>query len=243
MQRLRQNWLRWLAHTGALVPLALLIWDGAHDNLTHNPIQEITFRTGKTALVLLVLSLAATPLNTIFGLKQVLPLRRPLGLYAFFYVTLHLLIFAVLDYGLDWGLIREAIVEKRYVLVGFTAFLLLLPLALTSTKGSMRRLGQRWKALHRLVYVAVALAVVHYVWLVKADVREPLLYGAVVGLLLALRLPPLRKRITHLRYRITSHTMRSPQSSSQTPSPLRGTPLTYVQPMEPVAENEWDAVK
>jgi sulfoxide reductase heme-binding subunit YedZ len=202
MQRLRQNWLRWLAHVGALVPLALLIWDGAHDNLTHNPIQEITFRTGKTALVLLVLSLAATPINTLFGLKQVLPLRRPLGLYAFFYVTLHLLIFAVLDYGLDWGLIQEAIVEKRYVLVGFTAFLLLLPLALTSTKGSMRRLGKRWKALHRLVYVAVALAIVHYVWLVKADVREPLLYGAVVALLLVLRLPPLRRRITQLRYHV-----------------------------------------
>src|SRR3712207_4356163 len=167
MQRLRQNWLRWLVHVGALVPLALLIWDGAHDNLTHNPIQEITFRTGKTALVVLVLSLAATPLNTLFGLKQVLPLRRPLGLYAFFYVTLHLLIFAVLDYGLDWGLIQQAIVEKRYVLVGFTAFLLLLPLALTSTRASMRRLGKRWKLLHRLVYVAVALAIVHYVWLVK----------------------------------------------------------------------------
>ena len=124
------------------------------------------------------------------GIKQALPLRRPLGLYAFFYVCLHLLIFVGVDYGLDWQLIKEAIVEKRYVLVGFTAFLLLLPLAITSTKGWQRRLGKRWKKLHRLVYLAAPLAVIHFVWLVKADIREPLLYGAAVAALLLLRLPP-----------------------------------------------------
>ena len=193
------DWLRIAVHIGALIPLALLLWDGAHNHLTANPIQEITFRTGKTAIILLILSLLCTPLNILFGWKVVLPLRRPLGLYAFFYVCLHLLIFSVLDYGLDWGLIQQTIAEKRYVLVGFAAFLLLLPLALTSTKGWMRRLGKRWKQLHRLVYLAAFLAVVHFVWLVKSDIREPLLYGAALAVLLLLRLAPLRRAIVRVR--------------------------------------------
>jgi sulfoxide reductase heme-binding subunit YedZ len=198
---LKRNGLRLLTHIAALVPLALLLWDYQHDQLTVNPIQEATFRTGKTALVLLVLSLACTPLNTLLGLRQVLPLRRPLGLYAFAYAVMHLLIFVVVDYGLDPQLIWETVVEKRYVLVGFSAFLLLLPLAITSTKGWMRRLGPRWKRLHRLVYLAALLVVVHFVWLVKSDIREPLLYGAAVVLLLVLRAPAIRRTLTNLRYR------------------------------------------
>jgi methionine sulfoxide reductase heme-binding subunit len=202
MRLLRHNWLRIIVHIACWVPLALLIWDGLHNNLTANPIQEITFRTGKTALILLVLSLLCTPANIVFGIKQALPLRRPLGLYAFFYVCLHLLLFAVVDYGLDWQLIQEAIVEKRFVLVGFTAFLLLVPLAITSTKGWQRRMGKRWKRLHRLVYLAAPLAVIHFVWLVKSDIREPLMYGAAVAGLLLLRLPFVRRAITSLRYRL-----------------------------------------
>lgn len=199
MRRLSPNLLRVATHIGALVPLAILIWDALNNNLTVNPIQELSQRTGKIALVLLVLSLVCTPLNTVFGLRQVLTLRRPLGLYAFAYAALHLLVFAVLDYGFDPVLLREAIVEKRYVLVGFAAFLLLLPLAITSTKGFQRRLGKRWKQLHRLVYVAALLVIVHYVWLVKADVREPLFYGAIVAGLLALRLPLVRRLLWSLR--------------------------------------------
>ena len=199
MRRRMPAVLRVGTHVGALVPLAVLIWDGLQNGLTVNPIQEISQRTGKVALVLLVLSLACTPLNTVFGLKQLLRLRRPLGLYAFGYALLHLLNFAVVDYGLDPGLLREAILEKRYVLVGFAAFLLLVPLALTSTQGWQRRLGKRWKGLHRLVYGAAPLAVVHFVWLVKADVREPLLYGAIVVALLCLRFPSVRRVVTRLR--------------------------------------------
>jgi methionine sulfoxide reductase heme-binding subunit len=198
----KKHWLRIATHIGCLIPFVVLIWDFTNDNLTVNPIQEATFRTGKTALILLILALACTPANTLFGLKQVLPLRRPLGLYAFFYVCVHLLIFAAVDYGLDWELIQEAIVEKRYVLVGFTAFLLLLPLAITSTKGWMRRLGKNWKKLHRLVYVAVPLVVIHFLWLVKSDIREPLAYGAVVAGLLLLRTPTIRRTLTNLRYRL-----------------------------------------
>jgi sulfoxide reductase heme-binding subunit YedZ len=191
--------LQLITHVGALVPLAVLVWDGLNDQLTVNPIQEISSRTGKIALILLVLSLACTPLNTLFGVKQLLPLRRPLGLYAFGYSVLHLLNFAVVDYGLDPVLLREVIFEKRYVLVGFAAFLLLAPLAITSTQWFQRRLGKRWKVLHRLVYPAVLLSIVHFVWLVKADVREPLMYGAIVVLLLALRLPSVRRTLTTVR--------------------------------------------
>jgi methionine sulfoxide reductase heme-binding subunit len=195
--------LQLLVHIACWLPFIVLIWDLQHNQLTANPIQEATFRTGKTALILLVLSLVCTPLNTVFGLKQVLPLRRPLGLYAFFYVCIHLLIFVAVDFGLDWGLIKEAIVEKRYVLVGFSAFLLLLPLALTSTRGWQRRLGKRWKSLHRLVYLAAPLVVIHFLWLVKADIGEPLLFGAIVAALLLLRTPRVRQALVRLRYRIT----------------------------------------
>jgi methionine sulfoxide reductase heme-binding subunit len=210
--------LQILVHIACLVPFGLLIWDGLHNDLTANPIQEITHRTGKTALILLVLSLLCTPVNVLLGIKQALPLRRPLGLYAFFYICLHLFIFAVLDYGLDWQLIQEAIVEKRYVLVGFTAFLLLLPLAITSTKGWQRRMGKRWKRLHQAVYLAAPLAVIHFIWLVKADIREPLMYGAAVFALVLLRVPPIRRAITKLRYRLTGRD-RAAKQGAPTPTP------------------------
>jgi sulfoxide reductase heme-binding subunit YedZ len=188
-------------HLAALAPLALLIWDAAQDQLTANPIQALTFRTGKTALILLVLSLACTPLSTVFGVRQAVKWRRPLGLYAFLYAGLHFLIFAVLDYGLDFVLLREAVFEKRYALVGFAALLILIPLAITSTRGWMKRLGKRWKRLHQAVYVAGLLVIVHYVWLVKADRREPLLWGAAIGLLLLLRVPAVRRWIAKMRPR------------------------------------------
>ncbi len=202
MRRLHFTPFQLLVHLGSLVPFGLLVWDGLTGGLTVNPIQEATLRTGKTALVLLVLSLAVTPLNTVFGFRAALRVRRPLGLYAFFYAAIHFLIFVGLDYSFDWALIKGAIFEKRFALVGFAAFLILLPLALTSTKGWQGRLKKRWKSLHKLVYLAALLVIVHYVWLVKADYREPLAYGAVVGLLLVLRLPPLRKRLSQLRHRL-----------------------------------------
>ena len=201
---LRRAWLSILTHVGALLPLARLIWNFFHDQLTANPIQYITFQTGKSALVLLVLALACTPLNTIFELKRVVGLRKTLGLYAFLYATLHFLTFVGLDYQFDPELLKEAIFKKRYALVGFAAFLSLLPLAITSSKGWMRRLGKNWKRLHRLIYLAALLAVIHFVWLVKSDIREPLAYGAVVLLLLALRLKAIRKALVDLRERVAA---------------------------------------
>jgi len=199
----RLTYLQWVVHIGAWIPLILMIVDYSRDNLTINPIQEITFRTGKTALVLLTLTLAVTPVNTVFGWRAALKVRRALGLYAFMYVVIHFLIFIGLDYGFDLILIKEAIFEKRYALVGFTAGLILLPLALTSTKGWMARLGKNWKRIHRFVYIAAILAIVHYVWLVKSDIREPLAYGGAVLLLLIARLPAVRKTMSSLRSVIT----------------------------------------
>lgn len=200
---LRANWLRVVVHIGSLLPLAAIIVDNYTYNLTANPIQNITLRTGKAALVLLVLSLACTPLNTVFGFRDALKVRRALGLYGFMYVAIHLFIFAVLDYGIDLELIRQAVVEKYYVIAGFTAFLILVPLAITSTKGWIRRLGKRWKKLHTLVFIAVPIAALHFILLVKSVIGrpEPLIYAAIVVGLLALRLPAVRQRFANLRGR------------------------------------------
>ena len=196
------NWLKIAVHIGALIPIALTIWNFWRGQLSVNPIQDVTFLTGWYALVLLILSLGCTPLNTFLGWRWVLPLRKLFGLYAFLYASLHFLIFVGLDYGFDLELIWLTILEKRYVLVGFTAFLLLIPLAITSTKGWMRRLGKDWKRLHRLVYFISPLVIVHFVWLVKSDIRRPLAYGAVIALLLILRLPWMRRTGSRLRSRL-----------------------------------------
>ncbi len=209
-------------HLAALAPLAVLAWDYAHDNLTVNPIQRITLWTGKWTLVLLVVSLACTPASSLLGFRPALRWRRPLGLYAFLYATLHFLTFVGLDYTFDAGLLREAIFEKRYALVGFAAFLILVPLAITSTRGWMRRLGRRWKRLHRLVYLAALQAVLHFTWSVKADVRVPLQYAAVVGAILALRLPVLRRAVHRVR---PSRAPRGPEAPSPAP-PTRTAPGT-----------------
>lgn len=201
MAWLRTNWFVALAHAGAWLPLLVLAWDAARGALSVNPIQDITFRTGKFALLMLMLSLACTPINTVTGFRPVSRMRKWFGLYAFLYATLHFLVFSALDFGLDWGLIQREIVEKRYILAGLAALLILLPLAITSTRGWQRRLGRTWKRLHRLVYLAGALVILHYVWLVKSDVREPLLWGGALVVLLVLRVPPVRTFFVALRHR------------------------------------------
>lgn len=175
----------WIA---ALAPLALILFDGPRDALGADPIREVTHRTGKTALVLLLCTLAVTPARRLTGWNPLVQLRRPLGLFAFFYAVLHFAIYLV-DQSFDPFFIVEDVVEHPYVTAGFTALVLMVPLAVTSTKGWIRRLGKRWTALHRLVYVVGVLAVVHFVWLVKKDVTEPLTYGAILAILLLLRLP------------------------------------------------------
>ena len=188
-----------LIHIGALLPLVYLSVNWFQDNLTFNPIQALELRTGKYALILLILSLACTPINTIFGFSQVLKVRRPLGLYAFLYASIHFLIFIGLDYQFNLMLLQEAIFEKRYALVGFSAGLILLALAITSTRGWMKRLGKTWAKIHKFVYLAGILVIIHYVWLVKSDIRVPLIYGGIILLLLIARVPFIRTRLSKFR--------------------------------------------
>jgi sulfoxide reductase heme-binding subunit YedZ len=198
---LRVNWLRVAVHIGSLLPLAWLLWAHWQGLFLVDPVRETTTLTGKTALILLLLSLACTPASTLFGFKQALRVRRALGLYAFLYAGLHFLTFVGLDYGFDLRFIGRAIFEQRYVVVGFSAGLILLALALTSTRGWQRRLGKNWKRLHRLVYLAGILVIVHFLWLVK-DGREPLRYAVLLGLLLVLRIPRVRKVVSTLRRKL-----------------------------------------
>lgn len=195
----RKHWFWLLATIGGLIPLvqlALGLWQGRWVD----PISETTSHTGSAAILMLVLSLACTPVNTLFGFRPALTARKPLGLYAFLYASLHLLNFIGLDYAFDlrafWD---DALLQKRYMIVGFSAFLILLPLAITSTKGWMKRLGRNWKRLHQLVYGAGIFAVLHYLWLVKLDITKPLIYGAILTVLLALRLPVIRQWISKWR--------------------------------------------
>lgn len=198
----KRKLLRYAIHAAALFPLAWLIFDYWIGNLGAEPIRAITLRTGKAAIILLVASLVCTPLNTLFGWKYALTLRRPLGLYAFMYVCLHLLTFVWLDYAFTFSLIATEIVARRYALVGFLAFLLLIPLALTSNKYSMKKLGKRWKKLHTLVYAIGVLAVVHYIWLVKNAYTQPLIFAAILAIAYIVRLPSVRQYILQSRRKI-----------------------------------------
>lgn len=212
MQRLDkktlQRILKLAVHVGALIPLALMIWDFTQGNLGAEPIREITLRTGKTAIVLLMLTLAVTPAHIWFGWKQIIPLRRLLGLYTFFYVALHLIIFLWLDYLLDPQLIVEALFSKRYALIGLVAFLIMLPLAITSTRSAMRKLGKKWKSLHKWVYVAGVLAVLHYLLLVKNSYTEPLIFAVVLAILLLTRVKPIKQMILRWRRNVENWRVR-----------------------------------
>jgi sulfoxide reductase heme-binding subunit YedZ len=191
-------WLKPAVLVGGLLPVALLAVDAARGALGANAIEVVLNQTGLLALVLLLASLACTPLKLVFAWTWPMRVRKLLGLLAFGYASLHFLTYAVADQGLAWGAIVEDIAKRPFITVGFTAFVLLVPLAVTSTNGWVRRLGfPTWQRLHRLAYVAAVLGVVHFVWRVKADATEPLLYGAVLALLLGIRVAKaLQKRRT-----------------------------------------------
>lgn len=197
--RYKIDWLWWAANVAAATPLLLMFWDYSQGILGIDPVNAINNRTGRTAVVLLLASLACTPIYIVSGWRQVLGLRRSLGLWAFGYAVLHLLNYVGLDYAFNFGqIMQDAALEKPYILAGLAALLLLLPLAFTSTRGWMRRLGKNWKRLHRGAYAAGVLAVLHFLWQAKAAERwEPLIYAAVLGILLAVRIPPVRRALTH----------------------------------------------
>ncbi len=186
--------LKTFVHLLALTPAAILAWQIREEFLTGSgglgadPVAEIEHRLGLWALRLLMITLAITPLRQLTGQTVLLRLRRMLGLYAFFYATLHFAAYLVLDLRGYWAQIFEEIAKRPYITVGFTAWLLLLPLAATSTQAAIRKLGKHWAQLHRLVYAVAVLAVLHFWWLVKSDIREPALYAGILTVLLGWRL-------------------------------------------------------
>jgi len=207
----------WLAvNIAAAIPLVWLAWDFQQGNLSFNPIDDITDRTGKAAIILLLLSLAMTPANIVFGWRKGITVRKALGMFAFVYASFHLLNFVGYDYGFDLQLIwQDGIATKPFIVAGLIAFLIMVPLAITSTRASMRRLGKKWKTLHRIVYVAGIVAVIHFLWLAKAaEDWEPLLYGAILALLLLVRVPPVRSRIIETRRRLLA-----PQTAAGSKAP------------------------
>lgn len=201
--------LQIVVHLYAWSALIHLLFDLATGNLSANPIQELEQRTGRHAITLLVLSLACTPLNTLFKWSEPLKRRRALGLYAFLYATIHVIIFIDLDYGLAWSLIIQTIFEKPYIIVGMIVFLMLIPLAFTSFDIWKKRLGKNWKRLHKIIYLIAPLAVLHYAWGKKGDffrlqgeIILPLIYAVIVTLFLIMRIPQVRKALASLRDRV-----------------------------------------
>jgi sulfoxide reductase heme-binding subunit YedZ len=191
------------------LPLAKLAWDAARGGLGANPIEAILNRFGFWTLVFLLLSLLPTPVRILTGWGGAIRYRRTIGLFAFFYASLHLATYTGVDQFFDWKAIGEDVLKRKFIAVGFAAFLLLVPLALTSSDAAVRRLGfVRWKRRHRLVYVAAVLGVVHFVWRVKADLRDPLLFAGALGILLAIRLVPALR----------------PRARAGTPAPASGPP-------------------
>jgi sulfoxide reductase heme-binding subunit YedZ len=197
---LRRHWVRLVTHLGSVAPLLYLAWRYAGGRFL-DPVRQITASTGRTAIALLVLTLACTPVAIITGWRRVLRARKALGLYAFLYAALHFLTFAWWDYGLSWELLAPAIFGQRFVVYGLLSLLLLIPLAITSTRGWRRRLGGAWQRIHWLVYPAVLLAVVHYLRIGK-DAAIPTRYAVLVGVLLVVRLPFIRRALSHIPGRL-----------------------------------------
>lgn len=198
-------------HFLAWSALAWLVWDYLTGNLSVNPLQAATQRTGKFALVTLISSLACSPLNTFFGLKIAIKVRRLLGLYAFMFACIHMLIFVGLDYGFNWTFLWQDLSSKRYIWVGLLTLVILTMLAATSFRWWMQRLGKNWKRLHRLVYLAGILVVLHYAWSKKGDVLalqgeviQPVAFGLAVALLLLVRIPAVKHLTSRLLNSIRS---------------------------------------
>ena len=192
MRWLSENWHRVLVHGGALFPLLWLAFDFLSDTQSYTFNRSFMLRTGSMGLILLMASLACTPASWLFNWPRAVQIRRTLGLYAFLHIALHLFAYAVWENGLDFELMLRDLGERRAMSIGLTAFVVLIPLAITSTRGWQRRLGKHWKTLHRLVYLAALLSVLHFLWLDRDFITEPMIYAIVVSVLLTLRLPLIR---------------------------------------------------
>jgi sulfoxide reductase heme-binding subunit YedZ len=192
--KFNQTYVKRLIFILSLWPLLSISINIFQDTLGANPIEFIERHFGKWTLIFLCLTLSMTPLRRITNISQWILYRRMLGLFVFFYASIHLLCYIALDYHFDWVDIKNDIIKHRYVLVGFLGWLLLLPLAITSSDKMIRKLKANWKLLHRLIYVIAILGVLHFIWLVKKDITEPLIYAAIVSILLILRLNIFRRK-------------------------------------------------
>lgn len=208
MNKSRFTPLQIAMHVYAWSVIVILLFKFFTDSFSANPIQDLERATGRHAITLLVLSLACTPINTIFKWSEPLKRRRALGLYALFYATIHFIIYLDLDYGLAWDLIIPEVLQKPRLIVGFLALLLMIPLGITSFDIWKQRLGKNWKQLHKIVYWIAPLAVLHYMWSKKGDllslqgeVLKPALYGLAVIIFLILRLPAIRKAFASFSFR------------------------------------------
>jgi sulfoxide reductase heme-binding subunit YedZ len=187
-QWLSSKWFKVIVFIVCLIPLALLIYRALTGGLGANPVEFLQHSTGDWTLRFLIFTLAITPLRKLLNLPELIRFRRMLGLFAFFYVCLHFLTYIGPDQSFDLAGMWKDVVKRPFITVGFLAFVLLIPLAITSTAGMIRRLGgHRWQMLHRAIYISAILGVIHYYWLVKSNVRKPLFYGALVAILLAYR--------------------------------------------------------
>jgi sulfoxide reductase heme-binding subunit YedZ len=198
------RWLHVAVHVGVLLSLLVLLAQVALGRLSVDPIRDVELRTGRTTLNLLVLSLACTPLALVTGWRAIRGLRRPLGLYAALYAGLHFLVFTAWDYGLQFDLIWLDLRSNRFLQVGLVTLAIVALLAVTSLRPLVRRMGRAWRWVHRLAYAAGLLAGLHFYWAVKVDRRVPILYGAIVALLLVLRLPPVVAAVRTLRKRVSA---------------------------------------
>ena len=178
----------------ALVPLGWTAWAFFHDELGANPIRELEIQTGLWTLRFLAITLSITPARRVFGWNWLVKYRRMLGLFTFFYATVHLAMWSFVDWFFAWGDMWQEIVKHKYILIGMLTWLIMVPLAITSTKGWVRRLGKRWTKLHRLVYAAAITGTIHYLWAVKKDTFFPVVYFATFAMLLAFRIISARRR-------------------------------------------------
>ncbi len=217
-------WLRILVHLFGVLPLARLGIDALAGGLSINPIQEIEQRLGRAALYFLIASLAVTPLTTLSGWRALAPRRRALGLYAFLYASLHFTVFAAIDYGFDLVEIGRLVVEKPFILLGLSTGLLLLPLAITSFDLFMRKMGKRWKKLHRLVYLAGVAVIFHYalakkgdLFALQGDILKPILWGVLLLCLFILRIPAVRRGVSAWRQKLTGFPVSRKQTGRESP--------------------------
>lgn len=190
----RRNWYRVAVHVGALLPLLWIISRYAEDSESFTINRDVELLSGALGLLMIVASFSCTPLSRLLGVPQLTQIRRALGLYGFLYICIHIGVYAWFDNQLDFELMLRDLGERRAMSIGLLAFALLVPLALTSTRGWQRRLGRNWRVLHRLVYFAVPLSVLHFLLLDRDILTVPLIYAAVVTLLLAMRLQMLRRK-------------------------------------------------